>query len=735
MALTKVTSHFITGTITNDTSGNAATVTNGIYTNESHSNPSWITGLDWSKISSPPTTLSGYGITDAAPIASPSFTGGVTVGGTAVINSSGAWVGSNSGLVGATGAQGIQGITGLTGPAGAAGAAGAQGIQGLTGLTGAAGAQGIQGIQGLTGPAGSTSYDASTVGGLSVHTGTNSEANKIVRTQASGYIHAGWINSVSGNHAGSITRITASDDAYLRYVTPAQFRSGVTNGYYLPLAGGTMTGSTIITNTDIRSARNSTWTGNPGVDGKIQYHSSRWYIVADSSSNRIVQFRRDGSDKSYIDNNGGFIGNVTGSLFGNATTASSAGIASNSNLLNGINGGNFVRSDISDTLSGTLTMGTQNALVASNYGHGVFGKYSSYKMQHVWSMGTAYNLPEYGGDGGDMYGLAFTHTNHGGQSKSGLSHQLLVMHNGVTKSAMGSGFWTSGTITTTSHGTSANWWSAYNTANSASSTANSASSTANAALPKSGGTMTGGLVNNVMISTSAGDAKGYRFWNDNNYKISMGNSSLYHYGTVPGYSIKTQMNDSSSDRGFTWGRVSYAPIASLASTSGNFQTAGTISAGADIKRTGLTSSAYVALSGHLSGYGTSVYPTLKTNYGNLYFDVGGVYTGYIGANTTFTNQSDRRLKENIEDIPDALSKVMNLRGRYFTWINELQSDERQVGFIAQEIEEQLPEVVSVGAGDMKGVAYGSVTPLLVNAIKEQQAIIEDLKSRIETLEG
>ena len=78
---------------------------------------------------------------------------------------------------------------------------------------------------------------------------------------------------------------------------------------------------------------------------------------------------------------------------------------------------------------------------------------------------------------------------------------------------------------------------------------------------------------------------------------------------------------------------------------------------------------------------------------------------------------------------------MNLRGRYFTWINELQSDERQVGFIAQEIEEQLPEVVSVGAGDMKGVAYGSVTPLLVNAIKEQQAIIEDLKSRIETLEG
>jgi hypothetical protein len=59
MALTKVTSHFITGTITNDTTGNAATVSNGIYTNESHSNPSWITGLAWSKISGAPAFITG----------------------------------------------------------------------------------------------------------------------------------------------------------------------------------------------------------------------------------------------------------------------------------------------------------------------------------------------------------------------------------------------------------------------------------------------------------------------------------------------------------------------------------------------------------------------------------------------------------------------------------------------------------------------------------------------------
>jgi hypothetical protein len=63
----------------------------------------------------------------------------------------------------------------------------------------------------------------------------------------------------------------------------------------------------LITHSDIRSSATSNWTGNPGGAGKIQYHSNRWYIVSDSSSNRIVQFRRDGSDKCYIDNDGRLI--------------------------------------------------------------------------------------------------------------------------------------------------------------------------------------------------------------------------------------------------------------------------------------------------------------------------------------------------------------------------------------------------------------------------------------------
>lgn len=54
------------------------------------------------------------------------------------------------------------------------------------------------------------------------------------------------------------------------------------------------------------------WTGNIGADvGKIEYHANRFYIVSGSNSDRIVQFRRDGSDYSYIANDGVFVGTAT----------------------------------------------------------------------------------------------------------------------------------------------------------------------------------------------------------------------------------------------------------------------------------------------------------------------------------------------------------------------------------------------------------------------------------------
>ena len=63
---------------------------------------------------------------------------------------------------------------------------------------------------------------------------------------------------------------------------------------------------------EFREEGNESWTGNPGNDvGKIEYHSNRFYIVAGGNSNRIVQFRQNGSDRSYVDNNGLYVGTAT----------------------------------------------------------------------------------------------------------------------------------------------------------------------------------------------------------------------------------------------------------------------------------------------------------------------------------------------------------------------------------------------------------------------------------------
>lgn len=66
-------------------------------------------------------------------------------------------------------------------------------------------------------------------GDFGIHTGRNNEANKLVRTDASGYIQAGWINTTSGNFTGTPTRIYASNDEYIRYMTPANFFSTLAN--------------------------------------------------------------------------------------------------------------------------------------------------------------------------------------------------------------------------------------------------------------------------------------------------------------------------------------------------------------------------------------------------------------------------------------------------------------------------------------------------------------------------
>lgn len=75
---------------------------------------------------------------------------------------------------------------------------------------------------------------------------------------------------------------------------------------------------------------------------------------------------------------------------------------------------------------------------------GMYGIYDSYKIGHIWSMGTAYMIPDNGSTFGNLYGLAYKHTNNttGGTMASG--HMMVWCQNGTPYCALGTNMWTSG---------------------------------------------------------------------------------------------------------------------------------------------------------------------------------------------------------------------------------------------------------------------------------------------------
>ena len=97
----------------------------------------------------------------------------------------------------------------------------------------------------------------------------------------------------------------------------------------------------------------------------------------------------------------------------------------------------------------------------------------------------------------------------------------------------------------------------------------------------------------------------------------------------------------------------------------------------------------------------------------------------------WTNASDRAYKENIKDIEYGLSTVEALQPRKFDMIDD---GSHEIGFIAQEVEELIPEVVT-GEEGTKGIGYGQLTAVLTKAIQELKAELDAAKERITELEN
>lgn len=178
----------------------------------------------------------------------------------------------------------------------------------------------------------------------------------------------------------------------------------------------------------------------------------------------------------------------------------------------------------------------------------------------------------------------------------------------------------------------------------------------------------------------------------------------------------------------------------------------------------VTANSYVATdwfrSGGISGwfnytYGGGIYmedTTFVTVYNSKAFKVNNTSTqAIVAAGDIVAYFSDERLKEKISNVDNALDKVLSLNGFYYK-NNDLAksvgyTDENiQLGLSAQEIQKVAPEIVKLAAFDMDTdeggnitsksgedyltVNYAKLVPILVEAIKEQQKQIEDLKSKI-----
>jgi hypothetical protein len=113
-------------------------------------------------------------------------------------------------------------------------------------------------------------------------------------------------------------------------------------------------------------------------------------------------------------------------------------------------------------------------------------------------------------------------------------------------------------------------------------------------------------------------------------------------------------------------------------------------------------------------------------------------TGYVTFYNNYGNSSDKRFKRDIQDLSGSLNKILSLRGVSYRFIDKLgnidfDEEKTNIGFIAQELETVFPEVVHTDEQGYKSVQYHMLNPAIIEAIKEQQELIEQQQAENQEL--
>lgn len=248
-----------------------------------------------------------------------------------------------------------------------------------------------------------------------------------------------------------------------------------------------------------------------------------------------------------------------------------------------------------------------------------------------------------------------------------------------------------------------------------------------------GGADLNGVNLNVTGNSTLGPTLGYSFAVSANQNIITGGM---WYQTSGGLLVMTP----ATTGGFAWNN--YANNAQIASLSD----AGALTIKNNFLLDGAGNPQHIVKT---SGAGNN--PVYRLQFGSDYWDLQGtgsnagkelylIYSGnargYFNSSTgAYTAVSDRNLKKNIADISFGLSAVMALRPVEYNMKTESDDAQKHLGFIAQEAREIVPSSVSEMLDDILGMDKGEIIPVLVKAIQEQQSMIEQLKTEIQTLKG
>jgi len=147
---------------------------------------------------------------------------------------------------------------------------------------------------------------------------------------------------------------------------------------------------------------------------------------------------------------------------------------------------------------------------------------------------------------------------------------------------------------------------------------------------------------------------------------------------------------------------------------------GNASSASSVQVNTITSGQYY-LMGSSGGGGNTYLPHIDLDF---YYSGSTLFATNLQVTTQITITSDLSLKTNIKPLEGSLAKILGLRGVEY---DRIDCDKHQLGLIAQEVEEVLPEIISEDDKGLKTVEYTAIIPVLIEAIKELKAEIDELK--------